>query len=156
MTRSQTQRFLVGKHRLPFFEFRFQFRPVFSGYRRLPISLPIPPKAGNRLTVGKSNPAGPSPPLPRGTRTSIKCRKIRKNLQTMYNLNCRSNAPFSLGCRFDSKTNKRNTFLRVGGHKQGVGVVVWPQTLYSKVFGSRSLKAFFYINSRIKNLTGGP
>jgi len=50
------QRFPVGKQRLPFFEFKFQFRPVFSGYRSLPVGLPIPPKAGNRLTVGKSNP----------------------------------------------------------------------------------------------------
>ena len=50
------QRFPVGKQRLPFFELKFQFRPVFSGYRSLPVGLPIPPKAGNRLTVGKSNP----------------------------------------------------------------------------------------------------
>ena len=49
-------RFPVSKQRLPFFEFKFQFRPVFSGYRSLPVGLPIPPKAGNRLTVGKSNP----------------------------------------------------------------------------------------------------
>ena len=50
------QRFPVGKQRLPFFEFKFQFRPVFSGYRSLPVGLPMPPKARNRLTVGKSNP----------------------------------------------------------------------------------------------------
>jgi len=50
------QRFLVGKQRLPFFEFKFQFRPVFSGYQSLLVGLPITTEAGNRLTVGKSNP----------------------------------------------------------------------------------------------------
>ena len=50
------QRFPVGKQRLPFFEFKFEFRPVLNGYRSLLVSLPIPPKAENRLTVGKSNP----------------------------------------------------------------------------------------------------
>ena len=53
---TRKQQFPIGKQRLPFFEFKFQFRPVFSGYRSLPVGLPIPPKAGNRLTVGKSNP----------------------------------------------------------------------------------------------------
>jgi len=48
-------RFPVSKQRLPFFEFKFQFRPVFSGYRSLPVGLPIPPKIGNRLIAGKSN-----------------------------------------------------------------------------------------------------
>jgi len=88
------QQFSIGKQRLPFFEFKVQFRPVFSGYRSLPVGLLIPPKAGNRLTVGKSNPGFDLPVgnrrlPPKFTDTAIRrqhvpavnFKKIRRNLE---------------------------------------------------------------------------